>query len=68
MLSFSTSILGQLLEISCRNTECVLVQVGMLPLTGTGDALHMHQDLTVLSPEMLLTEDEIGYIETGFMV
>jgi len=43
-------------------------QVGMLPLTGTGDALHMHQDLAVLSPEMLLTEDEIGYIETGFMV
>jgi diketogulonate reductase-like aldo/keto reductase len=36
--------------------------VGMLPLTGTSDALHMEQDLA--SHELALSADEVGAIES----
>jgi len=45
------------------------MQIGMLPLTGTNTRKHMNQDLDILnwSKELKLTEDELSFIEIGFM-
>ncbi len=57
-----TEAIAERMEVSAEQVIFAFArQVGMMPLTGTTDAIHMRQDLDAL--EIKLTPDEVSQIE-----